>query len=105
MYNISITFKKFDNKELNVSIDTHIDAKHNSWFKEKDVAMTLGYKDTDKAIRNHVDDEYKRTFEYPRPWQGVQKAIFISEPGLYALIFSSELESAKEFQKWIFSQV
>ena len=44
---MSIILKKFENKELNVSIDTHIDGKQNIWFKGKDVADSLGYKDTD----------------------------------------------------------
>ena len=101
---MSITFKKFENKELNVSIDTHIDGKHNTWFKGKDVAPALGYKDTDKAIRNHVDGDYKCTLNEPPIWRGAKKTS-TSEPGLYALILISKLDTAKKFQKWVFSQV
>ena len=44
---MSQIFKKFENKDLTVSIDTHIDGKQITWFKGKDVADALVYKDTD----------------------------------------------------------
>ena len=43
---MSQIFKKLQNKDLNVSIDIHIDGKQITWFKGKDVADALGYKDT-----------------------------------------------------------
>ena len=63
VFNISLTFKKFENKELNVSIDTHIDEKHNTWFKGKDVAEALGYKLPRKAILDHTDEEDKTEYK------------------------------------------
>ena len=96
---MSTTFKQFENKELKVSINVHIDGKQNIWFKGKDVALSLGYTDTDQALRKHIDDEYKRVLNNLSNRPGFQKSIFISEPGLYSLIFGSKLESAKKFQK------
>ena len=91
---MSLTFKQFDNKELNVSIETHIDSKQNVWLKGKEVALSLGYKDTDQALRKHVENEYMCTLNYPSNRRGIHKSTYISEPGLYSLIFGSKLESA-----------
>ena len=91
---MSISFKKYENSDLGVSIDTYIDGKQNTWFKGKDVALALGYKDTGDAIRNHVDDDYKCTLNGLSKQRGVRKTIFISEPGAYVLIPSPTARSA-----------
>ena len=51
--------KKFLNEELGIELTSYIDYKQNIWFLGKDVAKILGYSDTDKAIRRHVDEEDK----------------------------------------------
>ena len=56
---MSIAVKKFQNTNLNLSIDTFIDAKQNIYFKAKDIAEALGYENTRKSIRDHVDEKYK----------------------------------------------
>ena len=57
---MSLTFNKSENKELNVSIDTHIDGKE-IWLKGIDVAKALGYKHPRKVIFDHIkDDELKK---------------------------------------------
>ena len=111
MFNISLTFKKFENKELNVSIDTHIDGKQNTWFKGKDVADALGYKRPRKAISDHVDEEDKIEYQNLKgvlKWDSLKNSqphtIFINESGLYSLILSSKVESAKKFKHWITSK-
>lgn len=74
------------------------------WFIGKDVAKALGYKDTDQALRKHVDSEDK----LPRRFDGVgqeREAIFINESGLYSLIFDSKLPEAKAFKRWVTSEV
>ena len=105
---MSLTFKKFDNKELNVSIDTHIDGKE-VWIKSHDVALALGYKRPDKAIINHIKDDEKRKVQQNVESQNgrVVKTMvtLINEPGLYRLIFSSKLKSADKFKTWVFSEV
>ena len=49
--------KKFANEDLEIEPTSYIDDKQNVWFRGKDVATILGYSDTDKAIRNHVDEK------------------------------------------------
>lgn len=74
------------------------------WFVGKDVAQVLGYSDTAQAIRKHVDAEDKGVVEMTTPG-GVQPLTAINESGLYALILSSKLPSAKEFKRWVTSEV
>ena len=63
-------------------------------FVGKDVAKALGYANTVKAIRDHVDSEDKGVNEMVTP-SGIQRVIFINESGLYALILSSKLPQAR----------
>lgn len=74
------------------------------WFMGKDVAVALGYSNTQKAIRDHVDNEEKLTERIVLSGQK-REAIFINESGLYALIFGSKLPSAKQFKRWVTSDV
>lgn len=74
------------------------------WFIGKDVASILGYSNTAKAIRDHVDDEDKLTERIVLSGQN-REAIFINESGLYSLILSSKLPNAKRFKKWVTGEV
>lgn len=74
------------------------------YFVGKDVAEVLGYADTDKAIRNHVDDEDKLTRQFSGSGQA-RGMVVINESGLYSLVLSSKLPSAKRFKRWITSEV
>ena len=76
------------------------------WFVGKDVATALGYAKTENAIARHVDKEDKTL----TPLQGgcstgVQNTTIINESGLYSLILSSKLPSAKEFKHWVTAEV
>ena len=51
--------KRFNNAKLGIELTSYLDNKQNIWFLGKDVAKILGYSDTDKAIRKHVDEEDK----------------------------------------------
>lgn len=73
-------------------------------FVGKDVADILGYKRTADAIREHVDAEDKGVGKIQTPG-GMQNVTLINESGLYSLIFSSKLESAKRFKRWVTSEV
>lgn len=84
------------------------------YFKASEVAKVLGYKNTNKAIINHVDNDDKITYNklnclaYQKvsPLLKVQPhTIFINESGLYSLILSSKLPKAKEFKHWITNEV
>ena len=77
------------------------------WFVGKDVAEALGYSNTSKAIITHVADEDKIIKMLPNSQNGktVGKTYIINESGLYSLILSSKLPSAKEFKHWVTSEV
>lgn len=74
------------------------------WFVGKDVADILGYSNTAKAIRDHIDDEDKLTERIVLSGQN-REVIIINESGLYGLILSSKLPTAKEFKHWVTSEV
>lgn len=74
------------------------------WFMGKDVAEILGYANTPKAIRDHIDAEDKMTERIVLSGQN-REVVFINESGLYSLILRSKLESAKEFKHWVTSEV
>ncbi len=99
----------FSNIEFGYIRTTVIDDQ--IWFVGKDVAEALGYENSRKAIRDHVDNEDKKMGE-----QNVTPSIidslgreqyptFINESGLYALILSSKLPTAKKFKHWVTSEV
>lgn len=77
------------------------------WFVGKDVAQALGYgegKSLANAVANHVDEEDKGVTELMTPG-GKQKMVIINESGLYSLVLSSKLPSAKKFKRWVTSEV
>ena len=90
--------------EMFGEVRTLTNEKGETFFVGKDVAQALGYTNTLKAIRDHVDSEDKGVNEMVTPG-GNQKVIFINESGLYALILSSKLPQAKAFKRWVTSEV
>lgn len=74
------------------------------WFVGKDIAEILGYTATEKAIRTHIDGDDKGVTEMDTPG-GKQKVVIINESGLYSLVLSSKLPSAKKFKRWVTSEV
>lgn len=74
------------------------------WFVGAEIAKTLGYTNPPKAIRDHVDEEDKLTERIVLSGQNRQVTI-INESGLYSLILSSKLPNAKEFKRWVTSEV
>lgn len=73
------------------------------YFVGKDVAEALGYKRTDAAIRKHVDEEDKQTARF----EGVSglETIIINESGVFSLIMRSRRKEAKQFKRWVTSEV
>ena len=74
------------------------------WFVGKDVADVLGYQNGSRDINRHVDEEDRQnyqngTFDSPRGMT------IINESGLYSLVLSSKLPSAKKFKRWVTSEV
>lgn len=74
------------------------------YFVGKDVADVLGYQNPQKAIRDHVDFDDKLTEQIVQSGQN-REMIIINESGLYSLILSSKLPQAKEFKRWVTSEV
>ncbi len=74
------------------------------WFVGKDVAAALGYKDPTKAARERVDEEDRGVAKIDTP-SGEQEMTVINESGLYSLVLSSKLPSAKKFKRWVTSEV
>ena len=94
----------FNNTEFNYNVSCFYDKNKNIWFKGKDVATLLGYKDTDDAIRRHVDKEDKKILPGDSPVR-VRWCTFLNESGMYSLILRSKLDSAKKFKKWVTQEV
>ena len=74
------------------------------WFVGKDVAEILGYARARKAILDHVDSDDKGVLKQST-LGGIQDVTIINESGLYSLILSSKLDSAKKFKKWVTKEV
>ena len=75
------------------------------WFVGKDVAEKLGYAKPRNAISNHVDDEDKGVAPIQGDLGGTQEMTIINESGLYSLILKSKLPEAKQFKRWVTSEV
>ena len=112
----------FENPEFGKIRGIEIDGE--PWMVGKDVAEALGYSNTKDAISRHVDDEDKRilqrsenaTFENNLPKEAFpfdfvsgevpnRGLTIINESGLYSLILSSKLPTAKQFKHWVTSEV
>ena len=99
--------KSFINQQIGIKFNSYIDEDCKVWFQAKEVATILGYQDTNQAIRKHVVNVDRKYF--PVETTGYSKRgrppIFINESGFYSLVFSSKLETAKNFKRWVFSIV
>ena len=76
-----------------------------TYFVGKDVASALGYANPTKAVITHIEEEDRCMSEMGTLHRGNQSTIIINESGLYALILSSKLESARRFKRWVTSEV
>ncbi len=75
------------------------------WFIGKDAAKILGYAKPRNAIAAHVDYEDKKDALIQGDLGGTQKMTVINESGIYSLIMSSKLPKAKEFKRWVTTQI
>ena len=92
----------FTNEELGNVRALEIDGE--PYFVGKDVAVALGYKEPQKAVRERVAPEDRGVSKMDTPG-GKQEMAIINESGLYSLILSSKLPKAKEFKHWITAEV
>lgn len=114
-----LTIFNYENKEIRTTL-----INNEPWFVGKDVAEILGYKNTKDALISHIDEDDKKiiqrsdftTIENYIPKSALAMNLvradvpnrgltIINESGLYSLIFSSKLEGAKKFKRWVTSEV
>ena len=95
--------KIFDNPEFGKVRTMEINGE--PYFVGKDVAEILGYTKARNAIASHVDSEDKKDAPIQGDLGGTQEMTVINESGLYSLILSSKLPKAKEFKRWVTSEV
>lgn len=93
----------FQNKEFG-AIRSMKDERGEPFFCGKDVARALGYKNPEKALRVHIEDDDKVVNKMDTTY-GIKPTTFINESGLYSLILGSKLESARRFKHWVTSEV
>ena len=110
--------KTFINNQLGIKFNSYIDQKCRVWFKAKEVAEILGYKDTNQSIRKNVSENHKKKILLNQPVQstgcsmnqqcethGCSMTYLIDEAGFYELVFKSRLPSAIIFREWVFTKV
>lgn len=100
--------KIFENPEFGTIRTVEINKE--SWFVGKDVAEVLGYENQNRDILRHVDDLDRMMLDGKTQYQngielGQRGGWLINESGLYSLILSSKLPKAKEFKRWVTSEV
>lgn len=81
-----------------------IEVNNQPWFVGKDVADILGYRNGSRDINNHVEEEDRLKYQIGTAGQ-LREQTLINESGLYSLILSSKLPKAKEFKRWVTSDV
>ena len=94
----------FKNEELEMEIRTLI-IEGEPYFVGKDVASVLGYAKPLNAIAKHVEEDDSLKWGLIDSLGRNQQTIVINESGLYSLILSSKLPQAKNFKRWVTSEV
>lgn len=100
------TLKIFENPEFGKIRTMKIDEE--PWLVGKDAAEILGYSNPSKAVLDHVDEDDKRfvMLRVSDSQNGnLVKTAVINESGLYSLVLSSKLPTAKKFKRWVTSEV
>jgi len=103
--NVVSELKVFDNEQFGSTRVVLINDE--PWFIGKDIASALGYENGSRDTKRHVDAEDRRVEMLPQYQNGtlVSKVLLINESGLYSLILSSKLPKAKEFKRWVTSEI
>ena len=94
--------KIFENSEFGSVRTVMVD--NEPWLVGKDVAIALGYSNPRDALTRHIDEEDKGVAKCDT-LGGTQEMTVINESGLYSLVLSSKLPSAKKFRHWVTSEV
>jgi prophage antirepressor-like protein len=92
--------------ELFGEIRTLTNERGEPLFVGKDVATALGYRNPSNALQVHVDDEDKTSYLIQVPGSNYKaNTLMINESGLYSLVLSSKLPTAKAFKRWVTAEV
>jgi prophage antirepressor-like protein len=111
---LSITDLPIFKSDLTADKELRVLGTYNEpWFIGKDIALFLGYKDTDQALRKNIDNEDKISFKEFKNMNPVAETglkiqdstVLINESGMYSLAVSSKLPNAKVFKRWVTSEV
>ncbi|AMW98413.1 ORF6C domain-containing protein [Rummeliibacillus stabekisii] len=89
----------FDNQDIRV-----LEKDGEPWFVGNEIAQILGYSNYRNAVQNHVEPEDKLSTQIEYAGQN-RNMTLINESGMYSLVLSSKLESAKRFKRWVTSEV
>lgn len=100
---MSNEIKIFENEQFGSVRTILIDGQ--PWFVVKDVAEALGYSNTRKALLDHVDEEDKNTVTIRDGNKGNPNQTIIHESGVYCLIIKIKLKTARQFKRWVISEV
>lgn len=92
----------FTNREFGSIRTVMIDG--NPWFVGRDVADILGYQNQSRDVNRHVDEEDRQNYQNGS-FESPRGMIVINESGLYSLVLSSKLPTAKKFKRWVTSEV
>ena len=95
---------KIFKNEMFGEVRTLVNEKGEPFFVGSDIAKALGYKNSRKALIDHVDDEDKGVTKRDT-LGGTQEMVIITESGLYSLVLSSKLPQAKTFKRWVTAEV
>lgn len=94
--------KIFENEEFGKVRTVEVNGE--PYFVGKDIATILGYRNPSKAIIDRVDDDDKLSSQFSNSGQAREMTV-INESGLYSLILSSKLPTAKQFKRWVTSEI
>lgn len=97
------SLQEFQNSQFGTVRTVQVD--NQPYFVGRDVAIALGYAKPENALSQHVDNEDTLKQGIPDRQGFIQKTILVNESGLYALVFGSKLPSAKQFKRWVTSEV
>ena len=100
---MSNKLKLFEHEKFG-KLEIYIDEQGREWFPATELAQMLGYKNPQKAIRDHCSEK-GCTIRSVLTNGGKQRKKYVNEGNLYRLLAKSKIKGAEEFESWIFDEV
>jgi prophage antirepressor-like protein len=104
----------YDNQELFVltreNVDNSVEFVGEILFRANDIARILGYANPRDAILKQVSSDDKVKVKN-KDLIAINKKVnnagetFVTESGMYSLVFNSTLDSSKKFKQWVTAEV